>query len=385
MASIPPSPEPKSNTGGGSYCRFTGGRSSPPVDGVASLGLSGVEIDLGANEPRRIWHYADLKTVEPIRQNAIDVLLSSNAEPGASLFVQGRDFAARLKDHAPHLSARVLARRKWHWILVLAVILAATILASFAVGWNPIKSIAGTLPESWRQRLGNAARESMTEGHKQCVDPDGLAALARLTERLSKTAPITEPFNVRVYDWSLMNAFAVPGGQIVLTKGLIDQAETPDEVAGVLAHEMGHGIEMHPETGMLRSIGLAAAVQVILGGGAGGGLANAGVMLAQLGYSREAEREADHHAYELLKGAAIAPRGLANFFVRVTKMEAEDHESANSPAFNWLRTHPPAAERAKLARQQPDYPATPALDAQSWQELKSICKTTIEPNDKAEK
>jgi Zn-dependent protease with chaperone function len=383
--SIPPSPAPNSNTAGGSYCRFTGGRSSPPIDGVASLSLSGVEINLGANEPQRVWYYADLKTSEPIRPNAIDVLLSSSGEPGASLFVQGRDFAASLKDHAPHLSARAVARRGWHWALILAVILAATILASFAAGWSPIKSIAGALPDSWRQRLGDTARESMTEGHKQCVDPDGLAALARLTERLSKAAPVTKPFNVHVYDWSLMNAFAVPGGQIVLTKGLIDQAETSDEVAGVLAHEMGHGIEMHPETGMLRSIGLAAAVQVILGGGAGSGLANAGVMLAQLGYSREAEREADHHAYELLKGAAIAPRGLANFFVRVTKMESEDPDAANSHAFDWLRTHPSAAERAQLARQQPDYPSTPALDAQSWQELKSICNTTIEPNDKAEK
>ena len=92
----------------------------------------------------------------------------------------------------------------------------------------------------------------------------------RLTERLSKAAPGSEPFNVRVYDWSLMNAFAVPGGQIVLTKGLIDKAETPDEVAGVLAHEMGHGIEMHPETGIIRSIGLAAAVEVMLGGAGGG-------------------------------------------------------------------------------------------------------------------
>jgi predicted Zn-dependent protease len=122
-----------------------------------------------------------------------------------------------------------------------------------------------------------------------------------------------------------------------------------------------------------------------LGGGAGGGLANAGLMLAQLGYSRDAERQADRHAYELLKGAAVSPRGLADFFSRVTKMEAEDRDTAKPSAFNWLRTHPPASERAKLARQQPDYPATPALDAQSWQQLKSICKVTITPKDKAEK
>jgi predicted Zn-dependent protease len=370
---------PKDETNAGTdryYCRFIAGRSSSPVDGEASLGLSGVEIDLGPGHPKRLWHYEGLKTLEPVRPNAIDVLLSSPEEPGASLFVQGARFAADLTGHAPHLTARAARWRNWRWGLLLAAIVALAVAASFAAGWSPLKSFAAALPDSWRQRLGDTARETMTEGHKRCVDANGLAALAQLSERLSKAAPENVTFNVRVYDWPLMNAFAVPGGQIVLTKGLIDKAEGPDEVAGVLAHEMGHGIEMHPETGIIRSIGLAAAVEVMLGGG---GLANAGLVLAQLGYSRGAEHQADLDALQLLKGAGITPKGLGNFFTRITKIEAEDPSGAKSGAFTWLRSHPPAAERAKLVRQQPDYPATPALDEQSWQELKSICKTTIEP------
>jgi predicted Zn-dependent protease len=358
------------------YCRFTAGRSSSPVDGTATLAISGVEIDLGPGHPKRLWHYDSLKTLEPVRPNAIDVLLSSPGEPGASLFVQGARFAADLTGYAPHLTARAARWRNWKWGLLLAAIIALAVAASFAAGWSPLRSFAAALPDSWRQRLGDTARESMTEGRKQCVDANGVAALSQLAARLSKAAPEGISFNVRVYDWPLMNAFAVPGGQIVLTKGLIDKAESPDEVAGVLAHEMGHGIEMHPETGIIRSVGLAAAVEIMLGGG---GLANAGLMLAQLGYSRGAEHEADLDALQLLKGAGIAPKGLGSFFMRVTKMEAENSGGAKSGAFIWLRTHPPAAERAKLVREQPDYPATPALDEQSWEELKSICKTTIEP------
>jgi len=374
---MPPTPQPDSEVSV-SYCRFTPGRSSAPADGTTSLGLSGVEIDLGPGQAKHVWRYDGLKTSEPVRPNAIDVLLTSRDEPGASLFVQGHGFTTRLQDYAPHLSYRSVRFRRLRQSLVLAAIVAAIVVASFAAGWSPIKSFAGALPESWRQRLGNAARESMTQTHKQCVDPDGVAALTHLTERLAKGAPPGTYFNVRVYDWSLMNAFAVPGGQIVMTKGLLEKADSPDEVAGVLAHEMGHGIEMHPETAILRSIGLAAGVEVMLGG-AGGGLANVGLMLAQLGYSRDAERQADQHALELLKGAGIAPKGLGNFFVRVMKMEAQDPSAANSGAFSWLRTHPPVAERVALVRRQTDYPATPALDEQSWQELKSICKTTAEP------
>ena len=372
---------PTTNTSqaSGTYCRFTASQSSGSADATATLRPEGVEIDLDAGHPRRVWQYAKLTAQEPLRPNAIDVLLSSSEEPGARLFVQGREFATSLKEHAPHLTARA---ERWRgarpWLFLLALI-AGLFVVTYVAGWNPLKSFAGALPESWRQRLGDAARASMTEGHKQCADAAGLAALAQLTDRLSKAAPTGTPFTVRVYDWPLMNAFAVPGGQIVLTEGLIDKAETADEVAGVLAHEMGHGIELHPETGIIRSIGLATAVEVMLGG-SGGTLANAGLVLAHLGYSRDAERQADRHALELLEGAGIAPKGLGNFFTRVSQMEAEDGSyTAKAGALSWLRSHPPAAERAEFVKHQHDYPSTPALDAQAWQDLQSICSTTLEP------
>jgi predicted Zn-dependent protease len=255
---------------------------------------------------------------------------------------------------------------------------AAFFAATYATGWSPLKSVATELPESWRQRLGDATRASMTEGHKQCIDAAGVAALERLTERLSKASPVTT-FDVRVYDWPLMNAFAVPGGEIVLARGLLDKAESPDEVAGILAHEMGHGIELHPETAIIRSIGLAAAAEVMMGGTGGGSLANAGLVLAQLGYSRSAERQADQWALELLKGSGIGSKGLADFFARVIATEGDDQTPAGAAnPLGWLRTHPPAAERAAAIRRQAEYPASPALDARSWQALKTICRTTVE-------
>ncbi|MFA5957829.1 M48 family metallopeptidase [Hyphomicrobium sp.] len=366
-----------------SYCRFTAGRGQPAADGTAYLGLTGVEIDLGDGKPRRLWLYAHLSADEPIRSNAINVLLSSSTELGASLFVQGPEFAKGLRERTPHLSQRARQlRRNRIWIALIALI-AALIGAGYALGWSPAKTIAKTLPASWRERLGNASRESMTAGFKECVDPAGIAALNQLTERLSKGVPAGTSFDIHVYDWPLMNAFAVPGAQIALTKGLIDKSQSPDEVAGVLAHEMGHGIEMHPEAAIIRGVGLGAALEIMMGGTAGGGLANVGLMLAQLNYSRGAEREADHHALELLKAAAVAPKGLGDFFTRVMKMEAEDG-GGSSAAMSWFRTHPLPAERARLVRSQAAYPSTPALEAQTWQDLKSICNKTREPEKDSE-
>ncbi len=373
-----PSGHPAEPSSAKSYCRFTGGRGVPPADGSAFLGATGVEIDLADRKPRRIWHYAQLKADEPIRPNAIDVLLSSREEPGASLFVQSPEFAAGLSARAPQLTARARQAGRRRILLALLGLFACLVAAGFVLNWSPAKWIANTLPFSWRERLGDATRASMTEGYKECVDPAGLAALGRLAERLSKGAQLSTPFNIHVYDWSLMNAFAVPGEQIVLTKGLLDKSQSPDEAAGVLAHEMGHGIELHPEAAIIRGVGLGAALEIMAGGTAGGGLANVGLMLAQLGYSRGAEREADKHALELLKAAGIAPKGLGDFFTRVMKMEAEKG-SGPPEAFSWLRTHPLPAERVRLVRDQTGYPSTPALDAQSWQDLKSICNKTRAP------
>jgi predicted Zn-dependent protease len=154
-----------------------------------------------------------------------------------------------------------------------------------------------------------------------------------------------------------------------MTRGLIEKADGPDEVAGVLAHEMGHGIEMHPETALVRVLGLSAAADLMLGG-SGGTLANIGLVLAQLSYTRAAEREADAHALAILKRAGVSAQGLAQFFTRVTKLEENKSELAE---IGILRSHPLTEERRAVVESQPPYPSTPSLSARDWAALRSIC------------
>ncbi|NOT72325.1 MAG: M48 family metallopeptidase [Hyphomicrobium sp.] len=360
------------------YGRFSDGRSASARDASVNLGLSGVEIRLTSPDQQMIWQYDTLKAAEPVRTHAIDVLLTSTSQPGASVFVPSPDFARNLRLSAPHLTARAERwrhARPWVFGSLAAMGFVALI---YAAGWSPIRSMAGVLPQSWRERLGESAVASMTEGHKLCASPAGVAAMEKLSLRLSKAAGASTPYKVAIYDWPLLNAFAVPGGQVVMTKGLIEKAGSPDEVAGVLAHEIGHGIELHPETGIIRAIGLAAAVELMMGG-SGGALANMGLLLAQLGYTRTAEHEADLQAITLLKNAAISNKGLGDFFKRVETIEDEDKVTKTLKPFDLLRTHPPTAEREKLVRNQKDYPSTPALDEASWQELKRVCTITKDP------
>ncbi len=362
------------------YARFSDGRSALARDAEVVLGAAGVEIITAGTGERLLWPYDSLKAGEPVRTHAVDVLLTSSALPGASLFVPDAQFARELRQYAAHLTAHA---ERWRnarpWLLGMTA-LVALIALIYAAGWSPIRSIAGVLPETWRTRLGQQAMQSMTEGQRLCVSPDGVAALAKLNARLSQAAGSDSPAKISVYDWSLLNAFAVPGGQIVMTKGLIDKAESADEVAGVLAHEMGHGIELHPETGIIRAIGLAAAVELMMGG-SGGTFANMGLLIAQLGYTRVAEHEADLQALRLLQNAKISTQGLSDFFQRVAEMEDENATSKALRQFDMLRSHPPTPERQKLVRDQAPYASTPALGAGDWQALKNICSATANPQD----
>jgi len=336
------------------------------------LSERGVEIARAGAAAPLIWPYGALTAAAPLARTSEDVLLGYTYMPGVSLFVSDRDFVARLMRAAPQLGA---AAQRWRWARPLLAIGAAIVVA-VAMAWvlelSPARTIAGLMPDGVRQSLGRQVIQSMAGKRRLCDAPAGRAALDRLTQRLSAASGSDARFSVTVLDWNLLNAFAAPGEQIVLTRELIEQARSADEVAGVLAHEMGHGLELHPESSIVRVVGLNVAIELMLGGGSGT-LANLGLLLTQLSYTRAAEREADAHALRILKNAAISPQGIVAFFRRIEGMEGGRDASAG---LDLLRSHPATAERAKLAAGQPPYPSTPALSEADWLALRTICAPT---------
>ena len=139
-----------------------------------------------------------------------------------------------------------------------------------------------------------------------------------------------------------MNAFALPGGWLVINSGLIAQAESPDEVAGVVAHEMAHVMHRHGLKRVAHSLGVVAAVQLLIGDL--GGLAASASQLATLAavndYSRDAEREADATGVALMHQAGADPYAMAVFFERL------EEKGNDIPDFlSWVSTHPSHHER----------------------------------------
>ncbi len=261
---------------------------------------------------------------------------------------------------------------------------AAAILVAFGLflwfrGGALVAALAPAVPHSVTVPLGEAIVQSMTGG-RLCETPEAEAALARLTARLLPEGGSAEPVRVRVADVALANAFAAPGGQVVITRGLIEQAGGPDEVAGVLAHELGHVEHRHPTALLLRNLGMS-----ILLGGLSDSARMADLLLANA-MTRDAERVADRFALTILDQAAISPAGLVAFFERVVPEEGEKAKAgrpgqALETLGRWSSTHPPAPERLAVFRAAARNAGEtrPAMPEADWKALRAACK----PGDQA--
>ncbi len=238
---------------------------------------------------------------------------------------------------------------------------------------------AKLVPLSWEEKVGQQTVEQIIDllsgGKDRCARSAGHAALEKLTARLS--TEIESPYNLRVTvaEIAVANAFAVPGGQVVLFQGLFKLAESSDAVAGVLAHEFAHVIHRHPTQSVLRSAGLSILLDLLTGNMAGGNvIAGAGNIIIGASYSRDAEAEADATAVDILTRAGISTKGLEAFFRKLAEKEEESGGKIDS-LLAVISSHPRSAARAGAVANTNIKGAVtrPVLSDQEWQALKDIC------------
>jgi predicted Zn-dependent protease len=245
-------------------------------------------------------------------------------------------------------------------LVVAALIGLALAAAAVFVLTRGTALVARLVPESWELALGDAMSGNL--GGRVCAAPAAQHALDRLTQRLAEPG---SPVRVRVVDLGMANAVTLPGRQVVLFRGLIGAARSPDEVAGVLGHELGHVANRDVMTGLLRDFGLS----LLIGGADGGAIAQA---LLSSRYGRSAERAADAHAIAALARADVSPADTAAFFDRLGKREPG---AVTGRLLTYLSTHPLSAERrqAFVAATRARPPYRPAMSAQDWKALRAIC------------
>ncbi|MGK6319378.1 M48 family metallopeptidase [Sphingomonas sp. DT-204] len=252
--------------------------------------------------------------------------------------------------------------------LVYGTLIFAGIAALALLGLSFAPSVAARLmPPVVERRLGDLMVGDF--GGRTCNAPAGAAALQALTERLG---PAVGDADIRVVNVPIVNAVTLPGGHVLIFQGLLRDARSPDEVAGVIAHELGHVAHRDVLASLIRQLGLS----VVLGGldGNVGGYTNA---LLSAGYSRGAEADADSFAIDALREAQVSPLGTAAFFDRLGRGEAKLGTSLR--VLGYLSSHPLSSDRQRLFRASARSQGyRPALDPQQWAALRTIC--TADPD-----
>ena len=242
-----------------------------------------------------------------------------------------------------------------------------TVISAFVlfVGFKAPDWVAPYVPMSWERQLGDAMIGDF--GGRFCNGPGGQEALDALVKRIN---PETADLKVRVANINMVNAVALPGGTIIVFRGLLQEAKSPDELAGVLGHEIGHVRNRDVMQSLLRQAGLS----VLLGGFSGDAGGYVGSLVSAT-YSREAETNADAYAIRLMKRANVSPADTAGFFARLS--QGEQGLGKAEAVVGYLSSHPLSKSREAAFRKSAVSGAnyTDSITPQQWRSLLETCAT----------
>ncbi|RED51229.1 M48 family metallopeptidase [Aestuariispira insulae] len=308
------------------------------------------------------------------------IRLALGHEPGARLLVSDSLDRDQVLGRCPNLAIKPEREKGWwrgYAFWGSAAILSITGLFLFVI---PALSgvIAGFVPMEWERKFGNTAEEQILTGLSKlekkplgqmtCSTPAGDQALEKLLASLTGGYGDRSQLSVKVVDTKVPNAFALPGERILILRGLLDLADGPNGVAGVLAHELGHVQERHVMSNVIETSATSLLLGLVLGDVTGGALlVGVGETALNSAYGRDKERAADDYAIERMTEAGFDPAPLGDLLTRLSG------ESGNIDEYLvWASSHPATSERLAVIRES-SMGGGQALNETEWQALKNIC------------
>jgi len=348
------------------------------ADGRAAV-FSDVEIELGAEtlvirraEGVITWDYADLVRADD--KNGRIVLRRRKPDTGERLMLADW-YADELKAVAPHLMRARAQGVEGRLTVVSLVALAWSLAGAFLVGVPyAAEPLATAMPERYRAQIADISWSQVDRFAIQCDDADeATEILNNLAYRMMEASdvPNRDAIWITIADADFPNAFALPDDSIVVTDELIGMAQHPDELTGVLAHEIAHIEHNHIMKNVIRQIGAGIFFDVVFGGaGAGQAIAIASINLAGLRYSRDDETDADGRGMDYLDAASISTGGIATMFDR---FRAYEEAAGLSDIPTMLSSHPASEERAVAARARARQGLAPSLTDREWRIVRQAC------------
>lgn len=249
----------------------------------------------------------------------------------------------------PELEQKLIRKKKantgtgfrWKWPLLVAGII-GLLIGIYFVLIAVISSVGMYLVSVEKeQELGEMIYSSMVQEADE--DVAASSALTAFADELS----LSQNYNLKftVVNDTLVNAFAIPGGHIVVYKGILNGMKDADELVALLSHEASHVNERHSLRSMLRAMSGSLILSMVFGdmGSIGGALVSQADQLRNLSYSRSLEEQADEEGMELMIKNKIDPKGMVKLMDQLAQLDA----SNRIPGF--LSTHPLTADRRVAA------------------------------------
>lgn len=348
------------------------------LDGVGPAAAL-VIADPQSQDERDRWNAKD---VFPLYGRRSELRIGATGKPtGARLVFSGYPDIEQARAMLPALAHKHQEeRRRQFRAMGLATAALASVVAAYVFGVPLLANrIVGMVPPEWEERLGETVVAQIEGALKEEAgfavcdpDPQSLAnrAIARFAAKAVEGTGTPFSPDIKVIRTTIPNAFALPGGHSFYFSALLDQTQSPDEFAGVMAHELGHVVYRHGMEQLISTSATGLLIGFILGDMTGlsvaGGL---GAALIDTRFSREAERQADRFAVDVAQRMAFQPAGFAGLLERVA---ADDQMSQ---ALALLSTHPLTSERRKALEdiKITDASLQPAFTAEEWRAIKAMC------------
>jgi beta-barrel assembly-enhancing protease len=240
--------------------------------------------------------------------------------------------------------------------------------------------LAHATPARVEQQLGENVEAQVRLLMRPCEGANATAARAAiepLRARLEAAAMPATPVEIDFVREDAPNAFALPGGQVMITSGLLETLEDPDALAGVLAHEVGHVKARDGMVALYRNAGLGILLELITGGtGVAQQIVALGGQLAELRYTRGQEERADETAYVILRASGHDPAALAVAFRALKRADGDEDEDALPGGLaipEWLLSHPDLDARIRRAEAAATPATRPTLSPAAWETVRAAC------------
>lgn len=350
-----------------------------PVRHLARVNVATTGMEIAIEDgPTLWWPYTEVRQA----QGAYDgerLTFERGGQFPEMLVVHHRRFLAELHRVAPDVTRAFVRpmRRARRWLLSLMAAAAVVVLSGALYVWGLpalATTVAARVPPSWEANLGERTVAHLAPPERRCTAPEVHGALQEILRVLLATERQPSPyrFHLFVVNDDSVNAFAAPGGYLVVHRGLLAQTGSPEELAGVLAHEVQHVLRRHATRSVVQHASTGLLLAAVMGeptGAVAYGI-EAARLLGTLRYSRLHEDEADSEGMKMLLAAKVNPEGMIRFFDTL-------HASGGMPGLlKYVSTHPSTEDRIARLRAMAagaTAPAVPLLEGQDWDETKTKC------------